>query len=306
MRSCPSCGSEERQEFDVWDADFLRRRFLDDGSTMEFEEELWVYRCSRCSMCYIGGDYDPNTITPKDEPLGRNDFRDVFKDTSPSSVGIRNEIALTVYRLVASRFPEVRLLDYGSTYIASYLRWATYYPRTTAIAYDVHIEPADVDGIAFRNSVDDLREFGPFAGIICNQVIEHCFDPRRELANIFDLLAPGGIAYFAVPLVDYRKLDKYKASRYAGSPAEDIFNPTHINYYSPHLFARALKEAGFRITPVQLDFTAALAPPSGVFSMLRQTGLRLARYAGFRTMVATGRFPSAAERFINGFFVTRD
>ena len=178
-------------------------------------------------MCYIGGDYDPNIITPKDQPLNRAEFREVFRDTSPASVGIRSAIALTVYRLVASQFEDVRLLDYGSTYIASYLRWATYYPRTTTVAYDVHIESADVDGIAFRNSVADLKELGPFSGVICNQVIEHAFDPQQELANIYDLLQPGGFAYFAVPLVDYRKLGRYRAQRYAGSPAEDIFNPTH-------------------------------------------------------------------------------
>ena len=256
-------------------------------------------------MCYIGGDYDPNIITPKDQPLNRAEFREVFRDTSPASVGIRSAIALTVYRLVASQFEDVRLLDYGSTYIASYLRWATYYPRTTTVAYDVHIESADVDGIAFRNSVADLKELGPFSGVICNQVIEHAFDPQQELANIYDLLQPGGFAYFAVPLVDYRKLGRYRAQRYAGSPAEDIFNPTHINYYSPQLFARALQEAGFKIVPIQLDFTAAQTPPAGLVSMVRQVGLRLARYLGFRAMLAMGRFPSAGERFINGFFVTR-
>jgi SAM-dependent methyltransferase len=305
MRACPACGSEERNAFDEWSSNFLGQRFLDDGSTQDFGESLHLYRCGHCSMCYIGGDYDPNTITARDQPLDRAGFREVFEGTSPASVGIRNAIAMSVYRLVASKFQEVRLLDYGSTYIASYLRWATYYPRSTAVAYDVHIESADVDGIAFRNSVDDLRALGPFAGIICNQVIEHCVDPRKELANIYELLLPGGFAYFALPLVDYRKLPGYRANRYAGSPAEDIFNPTHINYYSPQLFADALKAAGFQIVPIQLDFTAAQIPPRGLVSMLRQMGLRLARYMGFRAMVATGRFPGAGERFINGFFVTR-
>lgn len=306
MRACPACGSEERHAFDEWSPEFLQQRFLDDGSTLEFSESLHLYTCGRCSMCYIGGEYDPNTITPRDQPLDRAEFRDVFADTSPASVGIRNAIALTVYRLVASKFKDIRLLDYGSTYIASYLRWATYYPRTTAVAYDVHIESADVDGIAFRNSVEDLKTLGPFAGIICNQVIEHCVDPRQELANIYDLLQPGGVAYFAVPLVDYRKLTSYRAQRYTGSPAEDVFNPTHINYYSPQLFVQALEGAGFRIVPIQLDFTVAQTPPAGLVLMVRQLGLRLARYLGFRAMLATGRFPSAGERFINGFFVTRD
>lgn len=306
MRACPACGSEERHVFDEWSPEFLQQRFLDDGSTMEFSESLHLYTCGRCSMCYIGGEYDPNAITPRDQPLDRAEFRDVFSDTSPASVGLRNAIAMSVYRLVASKFKDIRLLDYGSTYIASYLRWATYYPRTTAVAYDVHIESADVDGIAFRNSVDDLKALGPFAGVICNQVIEHCVDPQQELANIYELLQPGGFAFFAVPLVDYRKLARYRAQRYTGSPAEDVFNPTHINYYSPQLFVQALKGAGFRIVPIQLDFTAAQAPPAGLVSMVRQIGLRLARYLGFRAMLATGRFPSAGERFINGFFVTRD
>lgn len=154
--------------------------------------------------------------------------------------------------------------------------------------------------------MEDLKTLGPFAGIICNQVIEHSMDPRQELANIYELLQPGGFAFFAVPLVDYRKLAQYRAQRYTGSPAEDVFNPTHINYYSPQLFVRALEGAGFRIVPIQLDFTAAQTPPEGLISMVRKIGLRLGRYVGFRAMLATGRFPSVGERFINGFFVTRD
>lgn len=306
MRACPACGSGERRAFDEWTPEFLRQRFLDDGSTFDFSESLRLYTCDRCSMCYIGGEYDPNTMTPPDRPLDRAEFREVFATTPPASVGLRNAIALSVYRLAASKFQDIRLLDYGSTYIASYLRWASYYPRTTTVAYDVHIESADVDGIAFRNSVDDLKALGPFAGIICNQVIEHCVDPNRELANIYDLLEPGGFAYLAVPLVNYQKLAGYRDHRYKGSHAEDVFNPTHINYYSPQLFVRAIESAGFRIVPIQLDFTAALTPPAGLIPMIRQLGLRFARYVGFRAMLATGRFPNAGERFINGFFVTRD
>jgi 2-polyprenyl-6-hydroxyphenyl methylase/3-demethylubiquinone-9 3-methyltransferase len=91
---------------------------------------------------------------------------------------------------------------------------------------------------------EDLGE--QFDIVVACEVIEHLYEPRRFIANIYRSLRPGGVAILTTPYHGYLK-----------NLAISIFNGWdfhfsvsheggHIKFFSPRSLEAILREAGFR------------------------------------------------------------
>lgn len=101
---------------------------------------------------------------------------------------------------------------------------------------------------ARRGTLDALPfEDGAFAIAVLKHVFEHTPTPRRTLAELRRVLAPGAAVFLAVPNGDY-----FKAVR---SPATSRFfrgeaARAHFVYYTPATLSRLVEEEGFRVAAV--------------------------------------------------------
>jgi 2-polyprenyl-3-methyl-5-hydroxy-6-metoxy-1,4-benzoquinol methylase len=94
-----------------------------------------------------------------------------------------------------------------------------------------------------------------FDAITMLDVLEHTLDPAAVLARAWELLAPGGVLYVAVP--NQRCLMTIVLDRYIqlGGPGRKFFLdrlyvPPHVYYFNPRALALALANAGFEIVGV--------------------------------------------------------
>ncbi len=84
--------------------------------------------------------------------------------------------------------------------------------------------------------------------VICNNVLEHLWEPRRALEGIRRSLRSGGIAFVNVPSWRGRFFLETAAFRLHLAPAEEMDD--HKRYYSPNELWTLLVESGFR--PIEI------------------------------------------------------
>jgi len=105
-----------------------------------------------------------------------------------------------------------------------------------ATAY-VGVDPAENPRAELMGSVEDLPvEDGSFDVVLCNQVLEHCDDPRRAVSELHRVTAPGGRVLAST----------HGVMAYHPSPT-DYWRWTHAGLEK--LFADNAPWASVRVTP---------------------------------------------------------
>ncbi len=107
---------------------------------------------------------------------------------------------------------------------------------------EVNPEPARAAGLQVQADLAALAKFAPFICITLWHSLEHVSDPRATLAELQQLLAPGGAFIIAVPD--------------AGGLHAGIFRrhwfpldvPRHIHHFSRHSLTKMLAGAGLEVT----------------------------------------------------------
>ena len=101
-------------------------------------------------------------------------------------------------------------------------------------------------------SADRLpAEDGAFDLVICNEVLEHLFDPLSALREARRVLAPGGRLIATVPNVAYwrRRLDLAGFGRWnPGGDDRSVTEPwrdPHLRFFTPRTLRVVLERAGF-------------------------------------------------------------
>jgi 2-polyprenyl-6-hydroxyphenyl methylase/3-demethylubiquinone-9 3-methyltransferase len=108
-------------------------------------------------------------------------------------------------------------------------------------------------GIRFEvgSAYDDLAtSYGRFPVVVSLEVIEHLYDPRKFAARVFDLLAPGGVAYISTPYHGYFKNLALALSGRMDGHFTALWDGGHSKFWSMATLATLLREAGF----VDLEF----------------------------------------------------
>jgi putative 4-mercaptohistidine N1-methyltranferase len=125
-------------------------------------------------------------------------------------------------------------IDFSAAFVAAaeQLRTAgtlTYTVRTEGEQYSAPLEaraPADVDAARIRFEVGDacsldLARLGQFDAVLAGNLLCRLPDPRRFLADLSRLVAPGGVVLFTSPFSwfeEYTPRDRWLGGRAGGAP----------------------------------------------------------------------------------------
>ena len=152
------------------------------------------------------------------------------------------------------------MLDVGCGDASNYQSWlVSQVGKLSAIDVSERgIENARKMGIDAR--VHDLSKPFPFQdsqfeGAVCIEVLEHLYDPKFAVAEIYRTLTPGGLFIASVPNNGYFR-ERLKALTRAelSTSISDFSNEwkgAHIRFYSLKSFRRLLEVCGFEIESVQ-------------------------------------------------------
>lgn len=95
-------------------------------------------------------------------------------------------------------------------------------------------------------------------------VLEHIPQPRRTLAAVHDLLAPGGVVVVKVPSGPAQRVKEALRERLRSNYRQRLANNlVHVSHFSPGSLELALRRSGFsviRILPAAPEFVLSPAP----------------------------------------------
>jgi 2-polyprenyl-3-methyl-5-hydroxy-6-metoxy-1,4-benzoquinol methylase len=225
-----------------------------------------VVRCRNCAMVFVHpmptpeekGEIEKRAyetdLLPEVADFFRNCHRDFVED--PVIHGFRRALEW----MGEHRRPG-RLLDVGpGTGIFLYLARRDY--GWTPAGIDICAESAEKAATEFDVALDTgdflTHEYAPesFDAVAMLDMLEHTVDPSTTLHRAFELLAPGGVIYIAVP--NQRCLMTVILDQWIrlGLPAgkfflERLYVEPHVYYFNPSALTRALESAGFEMLGVR-------------------------------------------------------
>jgi 2-polyprenyl-6-hydroxyphenyl methylase/3-demethylubiquinone-9 3-methyltransferase len=88
--------------------------------------------------------------------------------------------------------------------------------------------------------------FGRFPVVVSLEVVEHVYSPRRFALEVYDLVAPGGIAIISTPYHSYVKNLVLAVSGKMDAHFNALEEHGHIKFWSKKTLGRLLAEVGFR------------------------------------------------------------
>ncbi len=149
-------------------------------------------------------------------------------------------------------------------------------------------------------AVADFHTFTPqaaFDAITMWDVLEHAREPDLFVRRAFDLLAPGGILFVALPdcaNLLFRLVDTGHRARlpFFTGVAEKLYVPNHLFYFRRETLARLLTDAGFSVLA-----TGGSAPFLGRYALSAPARLTLAGiFAASRLLGHPGRIEIYAKK----------
>ncbi|RIK10336.1 MAG: hypothetical protein DCC49_03450 [Acidobacteria bacterium] len=252
---CPLCGSSELDE---------RRRV----SNLQ-GEDVEIVRCAGCALVRrnVGPDRDryhadENPVTYS-EAWARAKAADLSLPGHESVWRDRVYFALREF-LDASPEKRPRVLEVGCGIGHNLAAFRRYGCDVTGVEPSSAAARFGRERFGLRiieEYVDDADlGAGQFDLVILDSVLEHLPDPVGTLASLRSLIAPGGRLYVDVPNLRawYGKLL---------GRSWNIYEPGHINFFTPETAAKAVEAAGFKVVKATthdglvtwgLTFTVAL------------------------------------------------
>lgn len=159
------------------------------------------------------------------------------------------------------------VLDVGCGDASNYQAWMVkQVSKLSAIDIStIGIERARTMGIDAR--VHDLSERfpfddGAFDGAVCIEVLEHLYDPKFTVSEIYRVLKPGGLLVASVPNNGYFR-ERLRALTHAelSTSISDFSNEwkgAHIRFYNLQSFSRLFEVCGFTIESLRSNGDASI------------------------------------------------
>lgn len=109
-----------------------------------------------------------------------------------------------------------------------------------------------LDGLQHGTIYEPLAErFGTFSAVVCLEVIEHLYFPRRLAEAAFALLEPGGTFVVSTIYHGYLKNIALAVLGRFDRHVDPLWDHGHIKFFSPRTLSRLLTEAGFENVTVR-------------------------------------------------------
>ena len=222
---CPACGSGE------W-----RKLFVKGGFTF--------VRCERCEVVFSNPQVREELVEEEYRTGGSNDlWVDVLLSERQLAMD-RAKFGELLDELEPFR-RDGRLLDIGCS-IGLFLKLAEergWRGRGIEFSDRARVYAQEELGLdVIDTPLEEAGyEDGSFDVVALNSVLEHLNEPRRMLAEIRRVLAPGGALYVITPNVDSL------ACRVLHERAATFDGRNHLVYFSPRTLTRLLEEQGFAV-----------------------------------------------------------
>jgi len=198
--------------------------------------------------------------------------------------------------------PTDSVLDVGCGDASNYQAWLVKQVNKLSA---IDISPSGIEN-AKRMGIDacihDLSEPFPFPdntfdGGVCIEVLEHLYDPKFCVKEIFRVLKPGGLLVASVPNNGYIR-ERLKAFTKAelSTSITDLSNEwkgAHIRFYNKKSFSRLFETAGFKVESIKSNRDSSIFDSLDAFggyftqlfsSILRKKLPRLLRLAFLEDM----------------------
>ena len=95
---------------------------------------------------------------------------------------------------------------------------------------------------------DLTAPFGhPFDAVVSIEVIEHLYDPRKYVEQVYSALRPGGTFILSTPYNGYLKNLAIAALGQFDKHATVLWDGGHVKFWSPKTLTYVLKEKGFEV-----------------------------------------------------------
>jgi 2-polyprenyl-3-methyl-5-hydroxy-6-metoxy-1,4-benzoquinol methylase len=123
--------------------------------------------------------------------------------------------------------------------------------------------------IEVGSAYDDLAEkYGKYPVAVSLEVIEHLYEPRKLVDNLFNLLQPGGQVFISTPYHGYLKNLALALTGKMEAHFTALWDGGHIKFFSISTLETLLKEAGF----IEIEFLRV-----GRIPMLAKSMIAIAR-----------------------------
>ncbi len=215
-----------------------------------------------------------------------------------------DQIALHFKKQDVNVFPQnSSVLDVGCGDASNYQSWMVQQVRDLKAIDISAIGIAQASKMGIDARVHDLSEKFPFEsntfdGAICIEVLEHLYDPKFTVSEIFRVLKPGGLLVTSVPNNGYFR-ERLRAFTHAelSTSISDFSNEwkgAHIRFYNLKSFSRLFEVCGFQIESVRSNGDASIFDGLDAFggygmqhtsSLLRRHLPRALRFAFLENLV---------------------
>lgn len=221
---------------------------------------------------------------PKDIAHFYDEYWDRDNNWTPTHSFTDEQLALHFDDLLR---PADTVLDVGCGDASNYQSWVV---KQVAKLTGIDISPsgiANAKRLGMEAQVHDFSEpfpfdDGSFDKAICIEVLEHLYDPKFCVQQIFRVLKPGGLFIMSVPNNGYHR-ERLRSLFQAelSTSITDFSNEwkgAHIRFYNKHSISRMLEVAGFEIEDVHSNGDSsifdALDSVGGYFTQHASTFLR--------------------------------
>ncbi|NNC95598.1 MAG: class I SAM-dependent methyltransferase [Chitinophagales bacterium] len=201
--------------------------------TLERYRKAYLVNCTDCGFTFSSEIPSAAELQAHYQKYGRNDY------LSPITIKRYHEIldGFEKYR------KNNRLLDVGCG-IGYFLKeaqkrgWEVYGTEFT----DEAIELCESKGIKMKKGMLDKSMFPEnyFDVVTYFEVIEHINNPTEEIANMHEVIRPGGVCYMTTP--NFNGLSRHCLKE----EYNVITYPEHLSYYTPKTLSNLFKTHGFR------------------------------------------------------------
>jgi 2-polyprenyl-3-methyl-5-hydroxy-6-metoxy-1,4-benzoquinol methylase len=143
---------------------------------------------------------------------------------------------------------------------------------------------------------DELDELAPFDLLVCSSVMEHVQDPVGTLDHIYQLLKPGGIAWFSAPSLSRKQMAGHARSVKQGIKVK-LLHPGHIQLWNNDTlpFSTFIERRGFQLVFADLGIPPRdLRSLKDVLWMVAAHAKRSLQVSRAFVAMRTGRYKSQA------------
>lgn len=219
----------------------------DDADSLFGKKGYTLVRCRSCGLGYL----NPQPEPPELALHYQGEYGNVYVHSEKKIKSKLWDARREVFRLGRlSRVKEKSYLDVGASF--GYMVKTAADHGWKAVGVDLSRHAAAWARERFGADVREGDLFtladgpGSFSAVTMFDVLEHFFDPRKNLRRVHSLLCPGGLLVLGVP-----DFGHYKAARQG--PDWPHFNPPeHLYYFNADTLTRLCREEGF--TPVKKFF----------------------------------------------------